>query len=521
MEYQNDKKNTAKGGSKKRTVIAIAIAAVAVIVMAAVGVSIFASSPLALVGTGFANSAKAIEKSETVVFFEKLRDGGSAEIFVGLEEMLASALGVRVDAAAQLKLYSDGNDGAALAADLKLGGVTFLDVLLNATKQDITLTSNAILGNTAYGVDLEKAAEQFNTSVFGPNGPYSLGIDTLDEFTDSITQGEEIGEDAKEIEESFLIALLESVDQHAEITKENKELDFNGVQAKTTAVKIVLESEAAAAVAVDMVEYLYTNEELKQFLRTYETMVADYLMGLDLISYYDDPGEAIDDFYDALEEIYMDPAEFAEQIEDSDITLNVVFYISKSDKELVGMDLMVELDGDEVEFSLLAGPTLSDLREISVKVKADGTLVRGYYRVDTNDSTEYAAEFSLREDGDVLTNGEFHWDKKAGNYALTVRDAYDDAITLEGTLEVSAQQVALSFDRIAAGGDAQEMQIELTLRASDQKPTMPEEYTDILTMTQGQIEDLTTELATELMNMVYALDPNVLGVLSSLLFGFV
>ena len=521
MEYQNERTNTQKGAGKKRTAVTLVISAVAVIAMTAVGVSMLVSSPLALVGTGFANSAKAIEKSEVAVFFEKFTDGGSAEIFVGLEELLASALGIRVDAAAQLKLYSDGDDGAALAADLKLGGVTFLDVLLNATKQDITLTSDAILGKTAYGVDLENAAENFKNSVFGPNGPYSLGIDTLDEFTDSIAQGEEIEEDAAQIEESFLVALLESVDQNAEISKENKELDFNGVQAKTTAVRIVLESDAAAAVAVDMVEYLYTDEELKQFLHTYEAMVADYLMGLDLISYYDDPGEAIDDFYDALEEIYMNPQEFAQQIEDSGIMLDAVFYVSKTDKELVGMELLVELDEEEFEISLLAGPALSDLCEISVKVKVDGTLVRGTYRVDTNDRAEYAAKFSLREEGDVLTSGEFRWDKKAGNYALTVRDAYDEAITLEGTLKVSDQQIALTLGRIAVGGDALELQIELTLKASDQKPAMPEEYTDLLTMSQGEIEDLTADLAAELMNMGYALDPDVLGVLSSLFFGFV
>ena len=222
MEYQNERTNTTKGAGKKRTVITLVIAAVAVIAMTAVGVSILTSSPLALVGTGFANSAKVLEKNEMLTLLEKCADGGSVQIDVGLEELLASALGIRVDAAAQLKLFSDGDDGAALAADLKLGGVTFLDVLLNATKQDITLTSGALLGDAAYGVDLEKAAEHFETSVFGPNGPYSLGIDTVDEITDSIAQGEKIEEDAKEIEESFLLMLLESVDQHAEISKENK-----------------------------------------------------------------------------------------------------------------------------------------------------------------------------------------------------------------------------------------------------------------------------------------------------------
>lgn len=520
MENQNERMSTRKGGNKKRTVITLLIAAVMVVATAVVGVSIFVSSPLALVGTGFANTAKAIEKSEAAVFFEKVTDGGSAEIFVGLEELLASAFGVNVDAAAQLKLYSDGDDGAALAADLKIGGATFLDALVNATKQDITLTSDALLGDAVYGVDLEKSAENFDNSVFGPNGSYSLGVESVDEFTDSIAQSEEMKEDAEEIEESFFVALLESVDQHAEISKENKELDFNGAQAKTTAVKIALDAEAAAAVAVDMVGYLYTNEELKQFLHTYSTVVAEYLRSLDLISYYDDPGEAINDFYDALEEIYMNPQEFREQIEDSGIAIDSVFYVTKSDKEMVGVELVVELDDEEFGFSLLAGPTLVDLREIAIKVNVDGTLVRGNYRVDTNDRAEYAAKFSLREDGDDLTSGEFHWDKKAGGYTLTVRDAYDDAVTLEGTLEAAAQQVALTIGRVAVGGDVLETQIVLTLKASDKKPAMPGEYTDILTMTQGEIEALTADLGAELMGMVYALDPDILGVLSGLFFSF-
>ena len=524
MEYQNDqmstKKSTVSAGGKKRTVVTILIAAVAVIAIATVGVSVLTASPLALVGTGFANSVKAVEKGEAAVFLEKVTDGGSVELLYGLDDLLESTFGISVDAAAQLKLYNDGDDGAALAVDLKLGGEVFLDAMLNATRQDITLTSDKLLGDVVYGVDLEKAAEHFEGSVFGPNGSYSLGIDSVDDLTNSITQSEQLEEDTQEIEESLFAALLKSVNQHAEVSKENSEVEFNGVQAKTTAVRIALDCEALAKVVEDMVEYLYTDEELKQFLHTYDALIVEYLVSMDLISDYDDPSEVINDFYASLEEIYRDPAELKEQIEDSGMTLDAVFYISKSDKELVGIELMIEMDGEEFVVSLLAGPTLTDLREVTLEIEVDGTLFLCDYRVDINDRTEYAATFSAREDGDELAGGEFHWDKKTGDYALELRDAYEDIVTLEGTLEMTAQRFALSIVRIASSGVEQEVQLALTVMADDKKPAIPGEYTDLLTMTQGQVEDLTADLAAALMNEVYTLDPDILSILSYLMFSF-
>lgn len=500
----------------KKKVLTVVIALAAVAVLAVTGASLMLASPLALVGTGAANSIAALEKSDTAEFFEKFGESGSMEFSVGLEELMESVLGFGVDATAAVKVYRNGDDSAALAADVKLGGETFVDAVLTATRNELVLTSGALLGDKAYGVDFAKAGETFGNSVFGPNGAYSLGIDSLDGVTENAVQGEQMNEDAQEIGESFFAVLLNSLSEYAQTDKEKKELDFNGEKVKTTAVNVALDSEALANVAGDVVEYLYTNKELEHFLRTYSAQIVDVLVYLDAV-FYDDPEEFVDDFYQSLEEIYTDLDDFKEEIADSNIELNAVFYVTKSGKELIGFDLTIERDGEEMELSVLAGPSLAALREVTMKLDDGQSFVRVNYSVDVNDKTEYAAKFSVREGSVDLVSGEIEWDKKSGNLVLTVRDEYDNLLIVEGTLAVDKQSIMLSVEEFSDGDDVLEVQVVLTMNASDKMPAMPTEYTDILVMTEGEIEDLTEELTAELMNAVYSLDPDILGVLSQML----
>ncbi|MBR3703926.1 MAG: hypothetical protein IKM11_00340 [Oscillospiraceae bacterium] len=502
----------------KKKVLTVAIALAAVAVLAVTGASILLASPLALVGTGAANSIAALEKSDAAVFFEKFGESGSMELTVGLEELMDSALGFGVDAEAVVKLYRDGDDGAAVTADVKLGGETFVDAALTANQTELAITSAALLGDKAYGVDLTKASEHFENSVFGPNGEYSLGIDSLDSMTENAVQGEQMDEDAQKIGESFFGVLMNSLNEYAQTGKEKKELDFNGEKIRTTAVDVALDSEALANVAGDMVEYLYTNKELEQFLRTYSAQIVDVLVYLDAV-FYDDPEEFVDDFYESLEEIYTDLDDFKEEIADSDVVLDAVFYVTKSGKELIGFDLTVECDGEEMELSVLAGPSISDLREVKVKLDDGQSFIRVNYSVEINDKTDYAAKFSVREDDAELASGNIVWDKTCGAYAITVFDEYDEALSIEGKFERNAQSVALTLEKITSGYGYEEMVIDLSVQinVSDKMPPMPQQYTDVLTMTANEIEDLTEELAAELMSAVYRLDPDILGELSQML----
>ena len=296
-----EKRPAAKGN--KRALITIAIAAVAVIALGAVGLSALFASPLALVGTGIANSAKALEKNEMVALMEKYAEGGSAQIDIGLEGILKSVLGLDVDSTATFKIYSGGEDGAAFSADVTVRDQLFLDAAIMASKTDITVTSQKLLGEAAYGIDLEKAPENFESSVFGPNGPFSVGLESLDEITENIAHSEQMEKDVQKVTESFLSVLFDSLDSNAVIGKEKKELDFGGEKVKVTAVGIDLDSEAAANVFADLIEYLYTDEELEQFLRTYEAVIAQYLSDLESVPYYENGDGFVDALYDSLEEI--------------------------------------------------------------------------------------------------------------------------------------------------------------------------------------------------------------------------
>ena len=516
-EMEIEKKPMMQGKNKK--LIAVLVSAVLVVALGIVGASVLFSSPLTLVGTGLANSAKAIGNNEMVTLLEKYSKGGSAQIEIGLEGILEAVLGIGIDATAAIKIYSDGENGAAVAADMTVRDNLFLDASIVASKTDVVVTSQKLLGDAAYGVDLMNASENFEGSVFGPTGPFSIGLESVEEITDNIAQSEQMKENVQEIGESFSTVLFRSLKQNAKVGKENKTLDFNGEKVKTTAVRVELDSEALANIFADLIEYIYTNEELEQFLRTYDTMVADYLAGVDLISYYDDSEEFVDDLYDSLEEIYTDLNDYKDQIVDSGAELSVVFYVTKSDKELVGVDVSAEFDGEEASVSVLAGPTLSDLREVKIKVDDGLSVIHVGYNVEVNDKVDYAARFTVREDDVELASGNVVWDKKSGAYAIGI----SDDLCLEGGFELNEQSATLTLDKITSGSGYVEMVVDLSIQinASDKMPAMPKDYTDVLTMSQYDIENLTADMATALMNEVYSLDSDMLSILQYLMWYFI
>ena len=510
---------SAKGN--KKALIAILISAVLVITLGAVAVSALFASPLALVGTGIANSAKALEKNEMVTLLEKYAKGGSMQIDIGLEGILNSLLGLDIDSTATFKIYSGGEDGAAVTADVTVRDRLFLDAAIIASKTAVTVTSQKLLDGAVYGIDLENAPENFDGSVFGPTGPFSIGLESLEEITDNIAQSEAMKKELQKIEEDLLGIVFDSLSENAAVGKEKKDLDFNGEKVKMTAVSVKLSSEATANVFADLIEYLYTNEDLEQFLRSYDTFIANYLSGLDIVPYYGDSDDFVDDLYDYLEEIYTELDDYKEKIVDSGVELSIVFYVTKSDKELVGVDFAFEVDGEEASVSVLAGPALSDLREVKVKIDDGWSVIRVGYTVDVNDKTEYVAELEVREDDMVLASGEISWDKKSGAYEISVGNSYDETVAIEGKFEYSAQSATLTVEKLSSYYEDVDLALSIQINASDKMPAMPQNYTEVLTMSQYELEDLTADMAAALMNEVYSLDLDVLNALQYLMWYFI
>ena len=479
----------APAGKKKLKPLTMIVAAVvAVLVIIGIVAAIVLSGPLATVKKGVDRSIDAIGNNETVALVGGLVNGGSVELSCDLEDITESMIGFGMDGSAYVKLYTD-LDGKALAleADVNMDGESVIDGLAVINEKGIALESDLLFGGKAYGVGLKDLSEKFESSIFGPDGDYALGIELPEQADSAIADVEKFAKDSEKIAKSAVTELVGSLKKNAEIKKSGDKLQFAGNDVKTSAVTVKVNGEALGLVAVDMLEYVRGDKALKSFL--YEN--AGYLA--QAYGYYDEPEVMLDEFYERLDMIAEDDySSVTEGLEDVDFDMSVTFHVAKSSKQLVGIEFVLDQDGDKIKVSAFAGPDLAEIEEISFRYDDGYDVYRGSYSVTANSGKEYAAKLKVREDSEVIFEGKLDWDKKKGDFEIEFGDEWE-SYGAEGYLKKSGKTLEITLDSISEGSDEMDLGINAVVKASDSMPGMPK-YTDLLTMSTEEFEELIYEL---------------------------
>lgn len=480
----------------------ISIAAVVVIAIAAIIVSVAAASPLNLLGKGIVNSVNAMQKNDATVFMQEVVEGGSVEFLCDLETLLE----LPVEGALSLKMYSAVTQ-AALIADVQVAGNSVVDLGMFADGKSMAVASDVLFGSTAYGTKLENLADRFNNSEFGPNGEFSLGMEMPDQADATTVDAEKLAQDSKKIAQDMISSLMKSVKEHTEIDKANDTLAINGSEVKVTALEIWADSTACSELIRDMVEYFRSNADLKEYLYNYADYFAVMLVNSGVVyEDYEDPKSVIDQLYAQLDDISdEDLAGIAQDMEEAELELVMTFYITKSGKELVGVKVESEADGEEVKVSALAGPTWKKLEEISVWVDDGYSVTHMSYVVEKNDEDAYSTKLKVSEDSEDLLTGEITWDKAKGDFEAQIVDDWGDTYSVQGSIEADAQKVTIDLDSVYGEGEEYDLGVSVILSKSDQMPAMPE-FTDVLDMSSDEIEDMiygVQEALGELINAFY------------------
>lgn len=478
---------------------AAAVAAVAIIAVAAFA----GTSPAGLAATGAGNTVKALEGNPVVALFDSVMNGGSAEISVDLDT-ITEALGsyLPLDGSASAKIYADLSVGKmAVTAGLRLDQSEELDASVFVSEDSIAVASQWLLGEEAYGVNLKKFSQNFKDSEFGMDGEYSLGVELPEEDKNLTAEMKKIAADGEKLAKATVADLLKIWEENADIDKENAKLTFNGKEVKTTAVSVEMDHEQLFAVVSQALEYIRTNQDIRSYLEENAEFIFTRM------EQYGDVGpeeaaELIEQFYENLDIICEERMDFlADQFEESDVSVLLTFYITKSGKQMVGVEFEAEADGEKVKGSVYAGPDLKNLEEISFRLNLDGEIYRATYAVKTNDSKEFRSELKVRVDDETVFKAEVVWDKKDGDFEIEAADEWDEFV-VKGSLEQSGKKTTIVIDSIGADGDKVKLNTTIVLTPSDKMPATPA-YTDVLTMSAEEIEEVIGELSEVVQDLVF------------------
>ncbi len=488
---------------KKITLKILTLALVLVmVIMALAGCS---TDPKKQLRSALTKTVNKIENSDFVALMEKMRNGGSVELTADIDDLINTVgmltggdTAISSDMKLSYKMYSNLKNASSLAtAGIYIGGAPALDVTAGVRDNKFTLASPALLGNTAYGVELGSFTENFKNSDL-----YELL--TEGSITDVINAEalEQLFASAEyqEFEASFdkyYNAIIDTLiaNEKLSLTEEDITVGAESISAKKFVLTFDFDSTVAVIKAV--VAEAKTDEQIK-------SAVASIAMSEGMTE-----EQAWAEVDAAIAELEATPADKRGG------EFFVKFYVNKK----YGTVCRIELDTDFEEaddngkLSISLGGNPEKLSYVSFDVIAGGETVSAVYEVKEDSKEKYDAEIAIKQNGTALTSLTLAHNKVDGKYSLSlaIPGVMPTSISLEGTYKLSKSELVFSFENISIASIAIKFPITLKVLAEDKMPDAPENFVEVTSMTKDQLIALGTELETNLGEIIEALPDELLA----------
>ncbi len=468
---------------KKKIIVIVAAALVACVLLGVVVNAAIMSTPKNTIENSVDDTIKAVTKSDSADFLTKVLNGGSIEVSANVGKLMKSfGTDDSVDMDVSAKLYFDiAAIKTAFQLVASMDGNALIDALVYLSSEEFAVSSDALLGDDTYGIVFKNIEKNFDSSEFGEDGEYSLGVDfeaiaavldTFENMSDPPKELEKLIDKTYDIADDIYTMLIKSVLKHAEVDKTSGTISCAGKDVKTKDLSIVINGEAVSLILADAYDYFANDKSLNKYLTEDLVELApalvDYFYGMALVgvatatpylpvpdlddfssSYYDDDEnddvdldenddvdfdenieelkesiveaieEAVEEFYDELEDVDIDDQveECADALEDFEAS--AVIHINKKNGQIIGLDVEAEYDdADIIDLSVVCGPDWDEITEISVKVDVDGVKMSASYVVSENTKKAYSADIKVKLDSEVIARASISWDKKEGDLKI-------------------------------------------------------------------------------------------------------
>ncbi|MBR5739053.1 MAG: hypothetical protein IKY02_03600, partial [Lachnospiraceae bacterium] len=461
-------------------------------VVVCIAAAVIGSNPMLKVARALKASIRAAESNETVETVTTTLETGSVEIEADLKSLSASIFGLEIDAGVRLKSYFNTKNRSEIAADaaVLVEGKDLADVSFYTDGKSAAVSSEALFGKKAYGLKFDEVSKKFDDSIFGPDGEYSLGIDgeELSRILDLFGGLQDKKDSTKKLVEDTITDILTIAVKHAKTTSETGSVSAGDSEVKTTDVTMTLAEEKLRDFFLEAADYLRKNKDIREFLE--KTFDED--SGIPYVSF------DVDDLYDELDDLY-DTVKETDRDELEDVFVKLVFHISKSNGQLIGLDMTADDDGDGVTINAVCAPDWKSPANFRLKYDDGYDLIDVRYTAeDAKDN--YKGSLSVKNGSSEAASGSVKWDKTDGGFTVSLSSAspYDgeteEVFVLKGNLEKKGGTSVYSLKSLEVEGQAFRLNgIKVTVKDKDSMPVI-KDFTDVLTMSEGDVEDLVEEI---------------------------
>ena len=494
-----EKQGGGPNNQKKKPLALIITAAVAIVVIGAI-------AAIAAFGGGNDNPADVIDKDtpfgkvinayentflSAMQEYQDKFDSFSFEILVESDELMQELAGTSLSGAGIYgKLYVDSSQPLfGLEAGIEMESLNLLDASLIIGYEDIAVKSDAILGTKAYGIDLTTFAQNFETSIFGPEGEYSLGltsaeIEELLSYIQTANSGmAQLEEKYEDVANESISVMLTSIEENAAFTETTEEYAFSSGSVNWEKIEIKIDKYAFAAIVEDEFRFVKETPEMQSCI--YDLLLYSYSMEEDPAAMaqadFDNIMATIDDTLANIETL-------PEEIGDNEIIFT--FYIE--DEQMLGCYFDICENGENVFYAgYISDSASEDMTECHIELcdpTIEDIIILDYY-VEENSDAKYAAHFLLSNESELINEVNIDYDKQSGEFVVSEENI---DFALYGELSYIEDKTVIYLDRMAQGEEELSLATTLTFDPSA-KITMPK-YVDVLTLTTEEFEELISEV---------------------------
>ena len=479
---------------KKKRILIIGGSAGAAALVALVVVSIvLANRPSALIVRGLVNTISDAKRIELIDVADDVANGGSVAVSANLDKF------AKDDVTLEAKLYSDA-DNLKGAYEMTVAEddepVLQARVIYNEDKFAFTCPE---LVDGAYGVSYKTLEKNLPGSIFDPDEEtdYSLTEEQFDYFLnlkDTVKNNKNLERDIDNMSAKYRKLIVEKLVKYAEVGRSSKTITAGGEKVSCTVISLSIDQDALACAIQDVIDYAAEDKDLEKLLNR---VAANG-------SYYDDPDELIDDFYDNLDDI----EDSLDELSDQDIEITLDFYITSSGRRIAMIEGEMEVEDDTVEFTLTLGKNIATSKEISfeIKDKASKDSYSIVYSVKEDSSKCYEAEIKIEEvkgfrtyDRTDKTKISIEWDKKSTDFELEYESAYGDELQIKGNLAQKGDKYIFVLTNIKTDGTAipnvKSLELTITVDRNDPAPSVPGNFTEITRMDKRDFKHLVEDIS--------------------------
>ena len=417
----------------------------------------------------------AIENNAIVKLFNQATTGGSVAVKMESgegEDKTVMALTTYLNAAGNtssfiLNIEADGQK---------------LDAQMTLNQQKVTMGTSML--KDAYGIDLEKAKENFPTSLFGTKGANILELDEEDEAEllaalDELTAA--MKKEAKKVDLYQL--LMNALKENATFVADTKTpVTIDGKEVKNTTVTATLTKNNMKSIINKLVTELEAQELVDEFLKTYnETAKSEAEWSGEEAKTYENMNAVIDAMF--------------EDKGDEDVVLTMKMVLDTKHDAMMMFEVTAE-ETIKVEFGadpknitkvVVSYPTeeypvdstepITKIEKLTINIKKGST------------SAEYQM---LDEDGNGLTLV-----INKAHKEITFAEVQEGKVQSDDAYSVKYElnDNMFSFTMTDEGDEwSNPSTITVTITAKAESPVKHDNYKDLLTLTEEDLEKLVEEL---------------------------